>query len=279
MSRPAGKVSHDNRGRVVLVTGGASGIGRSIAESFADSGATVFALDVNRELGESLPPSIRYEAVDVSVEAQCQALVERIVAEQELGGVDVLVNNAALQPVDSFVPLDQLDVELMRRIFDVNVSGYALMAKAVVPVMKAQGGGVIVNIASAQAHRTAREVPAYGPSKAANLMQARQWGVEYARDGIRVVSVSPGAIDTPLVRASLELQGGEGQLANRHPLGRLGKPREIAEAVLWLSSDAAAFVTATDLEVDGGLGGFAAFADPYSMPERYLNQEEPPAKS
>ena len=101
-------------------------------------------------------------------------------------------------------------------------------------------------------------------------MQAVQWALDYALAGIRVVSVSPGAIDTPMVRASLEQQGGEGALANRHPLGRLGKPAEIAAAVLWLSSPGASFVTATDLEVDGGLGGFGAFADPYMMPERYL---------
>jgi NAD(P)-dependent dehydrogenase (short-subunit alcohol dehydrogenase family) len=93
-----------------------------------------------------------------------------------------------------------------------------------------------------------------------------QWGVEYARDGIRVVSISPGAIDTPLVRASLEAQGGEAQLANRHPIGRLGQPAEVARAVLWLSSGDASFITATDLQVDGGLGAFGAFAEPFPMP-------------
>jgi NAD(P)-dependent dehydrogenase (short-subunit alcohol dehydrogenase family) len=98
-------------------------------------------------------------------------------------------------------------------------------------------------------------------------MQTKQWAIEYARHGIRVVSVSPGAIDTPLVRASLQAQGGHAALANRHPIGRIGRPDEIAQAVLWLSSSAASFVTATDLEVDGGLGGLGAFADPYPMPK------------
>ena len=121
----------------------------------------------------------------------------------------------------------------------------------------------MINVASGQGHRTARQVPTYGPIKAANLLQAMQWGVEYARDGIRVVSVSPGAIDTPLVRASLELQGGAEELANRHPVGRIGRPQEVAAAILWLASDAASFVTATDLAIDGGLNAFAAFADPY----------------
>ncbi|MEM7473838.1 MAG: SDR family oxidoreductase, partial [Planctomycetota bacterium] len=99
--------------------------------------------------------------------------------------------------------------------------------------------------------------------KAGNILQTMQWGVEYAREGIRVVSVSPGAIDTPLVRASLEQQGGEDELANRHPLGRIGRPEEVASAVLWLASADASFITATDLQVDGGLGAFGAFADPY----------------
>ena len=134
--------------------------------------------------------------------------------------------------------------------------------------MKRQQSGVVVNLASGQGHRTARQVPAYGPVKAGNIMQARQWGVEYARDGIRVVSVSPGAIDTPLVRASLAKQGGGAAMANRHPLGRIGRPEEVAHAVLWLCSDGASFITATDLEVDGGLGAFGAFADPYPMPQQ-----------
>jgi NAD(P)-dependent dehydrogenase (short-subunit alcohol dehydrogenase family) len=131
--------------------------------------------------------------------------------------------------------------------------------------MLTQRSGVIVNMASGQAHRTARQVPCYGPIKAANLLQTMQWGVEYARQGIRVVSVSPGAIDTPLVRASLAAQGGARELANRHPLGRIGRPEEIAAAVLWLSSDEASFVTGTDLQVDGGLGALGAFAEPYSL--------------
>ncbi len=148
----------------------------------------------------------------------------------------------------------------------VNFSGYMLMAKYVLPQMRHQKSGVIVNMASGQAHRTARQVGAYGPIKSANVMQSRQWAVEYAREGIRVVSVSPGAIDTPMVRATLESQGGGAALANRHPLGRIGKPDEVAAAVLWLSSSDASFVTGTDLEVDGGLGALGAFADPYPNP-------------
>ena len=266
-SRPTGNVEFDNTGRVVVVTGGASGIGRAIAERFLATRAKVAVFDVADDLAPELPNEILYQHCDVSDAGQVQKSISELASKWD--GIDVLVNNAAIQPVESFVPLDQLQPDLWRKVLDVNVTGYTLMAQAVLPIMIQQNSGVLVNLASAQAHRTAREVPAYGPSKAANLMQAKQWAIEYARHGIRAVSVSPGAIDTPLVRASLEMQGGEAQLANRHPLGRLGKPSEIANAVVWLASVDASFVTATDLEVDGGLGGYAAFADPYSLPERF----------
>lgn len=258
--RPRGKVSFDNAGRVMVVTGGSSGIGFAIAQAFAESGGKVYVFDIQ-------PPAenefATYLPTDVSSESACRASVDQVI--EQSGGIDVLVNNAVIQPVESYVPLHELDGELWNKMLAINVSGYTFMAKAVVGQMRSQQSGVIVNLASAQAHRTAREVPAYGPAKAANLLQAKQWAVEYARDGIRVVSVSPGAIDTPLVRASLELQGGESELANRHPLGRLGKPEEIAAAVLWLCSEGASFVTAEDLAVDGGLGGLGSYADPYEI--------------
>lgn len=260
--RPTGIVEYNNRDRIVIVTGGSSGIGAAIADAFAASQATVYNFDVQPPKSET---SAIFVPTDVSSEEACKASVDQV--QNEAGAIDVLVNNAVIQPVESYVPVDQLDGDLWSKMLAINVSGYTFMAKHVLGVMKEQRSGVVVNLASAQAHRTAREVPAYGPAKAANLMQAKQWAVEYARMGIRVVSVSPGAIDTPLVRASLELQGGESELANRHPLGRLGKPEEIANAVLWLCSSGASFVTAEDLAVDGGLGGLASFADPYELPD------------
>ncbi|MEE2640278.1 MAG: SDR family oxidoreductase [Planctomycetota bacterium] len=263
-NRPTGKVNFDNAERVLIVTGGSSGIGLAIGQAFARSGGTVYSFDIQPPQSGTAPEgALHYIETDVSDESQCQESIARVMERE--GGIDVLVNNAVIQPVESYVPVDQLDGQLWTRMLGVNVSGYTFMAKHVLPRMKKQQSGVIVNMASAQAHRTAREVSAYGPTKAANLLQAKQWGVEYARSGIRVVSISPGAIDTPLVRASLELQGGEAELANRHPLGRLGQPEEIANAVLWLSSQGASFITAEDLAVDGGLGGLASFADPYKM--------------
>jgi 3-oxoacyl-[acyl-carrier protein] reductase len=262
-ARPHGSVHFDNLGRVVLVSGGASGIGLAVCQAFRNSGATVISLDVADPAAGADTKDIEFLKGDTSVETDCRKSVEQVAARH--GGLDVLVNNAAIQPPGSYVPLHAMTTEIWQKLIAVNLSGYTYLAKHAVRTMLAQGSGVIVNIASAQGHRTAREVPAYGPAKAGNLLQTRQWGVEYARRGIRVVSVSPGAIRTPMVEASLAAQGGEAALAHRHPVGRLGKPEEVAAAVLWLSSPAASFVTATDLEVDGGLGAFGAFADPYPV--------------
>ena len=260
-TRPRSKVTYDNTGRVVIVTGGCSGIGRGIVDAFANSGASVVCGDVSDELAGELPSEVVFVKCDVAVEADCARLVDAAV--EEFGGLDVLVNNAAIQPKHSYHPLHELPGDLWQQMVSINLGGYHFMAKHGLAQMKKQQNGVVVNIASGQAHRTARQVGIYGPIKSANIMQARQWAVEYARDGIRVVSVSPGAIDTPLVRASLAEQGGGEALANRHPLGRIGHPQEVAAAVLWLASDDASFVTGTDLEVDGGLGAFGSFADPF----------------
>lgn len=259
--RPGSQVSFDNSGRIAVVSGGAKGIGRAVCEGFLASKATVIALDVDEEAGQQLPDGIEFKICDVSSQSACETVIAEVIERH--GGLDVLVNNASIQPPSSYVPIHEVSGELWEKMTAINFTGYFNLAKPALARMKSQQSGVVVNVASAQAHRTAREVGVYGPIKSANLMQARQWGVEYARDGIRVVSVSPGCIDTPMVRATLEAQGGEAAIANRHPLGRIGQPEEVANAVLWLSSDAAAFVTATDLEVDGGLGGFGAFADPY----------------
>ena len=259
--RPHGSVRYDNTGRVVLITGGCSGIGRGIVEAFVASGASVVCADID-DSPDHRPQCAMFVRCDTSNDQQCRSAVEQTV--QRFGGLDVLVNNAGIQPKESYHPLDELPEGVFEKMTGINFGGYHHMAKHALAAMKSQRSGVVVNIASGQAHRTAREVGVYGPIKAANVMQARQWAVEYARQGIRVVSVSPGAIDTPMVRASLEAQGGGDALANRHPVGRIGKPQEVAAAVLWLSSGEASFVTGTDLEVDGGLGAFGAFADPYS---------------
>jgi NAD(P)-dependent dehydrogenase (short-subunit alcohol dehydrogenase family) len=264
MTRPQGSIQYDNRGRVVLVTGGANGIGRAICESWLQSGAAVVCMDIDAAAAESLPEGILFVRGDTAERGDCDNAVA--FACDSCGGLDVLINNAAIQPRDSYLPQHEYSAELWDRLVAVNLTGYAQMAGSALKMMVEQGSGVVCNICSAQGHRTARQVAAYGPIKAANLLQARQWGVEYARLGIRCVSISPGAVMTPMIRATLAEQGGAAALANRTPLGRIGNPEEIAAATLWMCSPAASFVTATDLLVDGGIDALAAFADPWPMP-------------
>ena len=259
--RPRGKVQYDNTDRIVIVTGGCSGIGLAICDRFCESGATVVCFDVDDSGIDRLPTGAHFEQVDTANETQCRDAVARTV--EKFRAIDVLVNNAAIQPVAAYKPIHEIPTSVWEEMVGINLTGYTNMAKQVLPTMLVQKSGVIVNMASGQGHRTARQVGVYGPIKAANIMQSRQWGIEYARDGIRVVSVSPGAIETPLVLASLEAQGGRANLENRHPIGRIGTPDEVAHCVLWLASEHASFITATDLEVDGGLGAFGSFADPY----------------
>lgn len=264
-TRPTGTVSYNNSGRIAVVTGGASGIGRAVCEAFLESQAAgVVCLDINVEAAGALPDGVDFIRCDTANIADCQSAVAEVL--DRFGSLDILVNNASIQPPESYRPIHQLPLDVWNRLVSINLTGYTQMAQAALVPMLRQRSGVIVNLASGQGHRTARLVGTYGPLKAANIMQARQWGIEYAREGIRVVSVSPGAIETPLVKASLEQQGGREALENRHPVGRIGQPHEVAQAVLWLCSGDATFVTATDLEVDGGLGAFAAFAEPYEPP-------------
>jgi len=232
-NRPQGTVRYEHSGRVVVVTGGSNGIGLAICRGFSQAGARVVCADIT-EYPDLSDERVHFVKADVSQEFDCERVVQ--IAMEQFGGLDVLVNNAAIQPAASYVPVESLQESDVKRMVGINFLGYTWMAKYALRAMRQQGSGVVVNI-----------------------------GVEYARDGIRVVSVSPGAIDTPLVRATLEAQGGESELANRHPLGRIGQPNEVANAVLWLSSQDASFITGTDLAVDGGLGAFGAFADPYEL--------------
>ena len=261
MKNEKAMVRYDYSDRVVIVTGGGSGIGLGICQAFAEANATVICVDIDQPDSTELPDQVVFYHCDVSDQEQCSSTVRKVI--DRFGRIDALINNAGIQPADSYHPIDELPENVFDRMVGINFRGYHLMARNVIPQMKQQQRGVICNIASGQAHRTARHVGVYGPIKAANIMQAKQWAVEYARMGIRVVSVSPGAIDTPMVRASLEAQGGGEALANRHPVGRIGRVDEVANAVMWLCSDSASFVTGADLEVDGGLGAFGAFADPY----------------
>ena len=171
--RPQGTVHYDNTGRIVIVTGGSSGIGGSICREFARSGANVYSADII----EPEPPvdNVTHLPCNTATDFDCRRAVKQVIDKH--GALDVLVNNAAIQPPESYVPLHELASDLWNRIVDINFTGYTWMAMHALRQMQQQESGCVINIASGQGHRTARGVGAYGPVKAANIMQARQWAL------------------------------------------------------------------------------------------------------
>ncbi len=233
-------------GRVGLVTGGSNGIGRAVVERFVAEGARMASMDLEPWGGAGEVFGLRG---DVAVEADVARAVERTMAA--FGRVDVLVNAAAtLTPMASVV---DLDVESWDAAFAVNLRGAFLMAKSVIPHMRGNGGGCIVNVASEIGIAGSPGRSAYGSSKAGLIHLTKVLALDHAADAIRVNALSPGAVltDRLLRRFGSEVET-ERALAPLYPLGRIGRPDEIAAGVLFLASDDAAFMTGANLVMDGG---------------------------
>jgi NAD(P)-dependent dehydrogenase (short-subunit alcohol dehydrogenase family) len=264
--------------RVVIVTGGALGIGRACALAFAREGARITIADVNSDAGleairaiEAVQPvqeagqarQAHLVVADVARASECERVVRETV--ERFAGVDVLFNNVGIQPLDSYRRLEDTTEEMWDRILDVNLKSYFLMSKYALPEIRKRGGGAIINTASVQGLQSQRRVPAYAASKGAVLSLTRQMALDYAAENIRVLAVCPGTIDTEMVRtaAALEPDGVESALARfgrSHPLGRIGTGQDIANVVLFLASDAASFMTGEYVCVDGGYMALGAWA-------------------
>lgn len=264
---PGSGVSVGDRldGKVAVVTGAGSGIGKVTAELFASEGAAVVAADVAGAAAEATAGAITAAggravavAVDVTDEDRVGAMVER--ATSEFGGLHVLFAAAGIFPADDGGVLDTPPTT-WDRVLDVNLKGVWLSTRAAVPAMLASGGGSIVNVASFVALMGAATAQvAYTASKGGVLAFTREVAVEYGRRGIRANSICPGPIDTPLLA---ELMADPERRARRlvHiPMGRLGRAEEIARAGLFLASDESSFVTGSALVVDGGIT--AAYVTP-----------------
>jgi NAD(P)-dependent dehydrogenase (short-subunit alcohol dehydrogenase family) len=258
-------------GRAVLVTGGALGIGRGIVRGFARAGAAVAISDLDAVAAEVLLAELRAagsQAMATIGDVSSPADAARMVAEavSGLGGLNVLVNNAGIQPVDAYYRVEDTPIEVWDRILGVNLRGTFLMSRSALPAIRAAGrGGSVINIASVQGVQSMPRVPSYAASKGGVLSLTRNMALDYAPEGIRVNAICPGTIDSELVRAAARAEGGDLDETLRrygafHPLGRLGQPEDVAEAALFLASDRSSFMTGSYLTVDGGFLAQGAWA-------------------
>jgi NAD(P)-dependent dehydrogenase (short-subunit alcohol dehydrogenase family) len=239
--------------QVAVVTGGASGIGKATAQLFADEGAKVVIGDVQGIEGENVAKTIGgiYQETDVRESKQVERLVER--ARKEFGRLDVMFNNAGIELTS---PLVATDDEAYRNLIRINLDGVFFGLKYAGKVMMEQRRGTIVNTASVAGLRGAPMLSAYNAAKGGVVLLTKNAALEFASAGVRVNCVCPGVIETPMVMKMLGLPGMENlkeQLGKAHPLGRMGKPEEVARAVLFLACDDSSFITGHSLVIDGGL--------------------------
>jgi NAD(P)-dependent dehydrogenase (short-subunit alcohol dehydrogenase family) len=254
------------QGRVALITGAASGLGLATAKAFAREGAIVvindlylsMAEDAARDLGENHSAA----AADVSDEKQVNAMVAEAIGRY--GRVDILVNNAGVP--DGFTPTVEQSLSHWQRLIDVHLTGTYLVSKAVAPSMIARRSGVILNLNSIAGVLGLPVRTAYSVAKAGVGMLTRVLGCEWGPHGVRVNAVAPGYIRTPMT-AKLIAEGkiDEGRIRRRTPMGTMGSAEDVAEALVFLASDRARFITAVTLPVDGGYCAWGAPSDAFPL--------------
>jgi NAD(P)-dependent dehydrogenase (short-subunit alcohol dehydrogenase family) len=244
--------------KVALITGGTEGIGFATAKEFLREGAVVVITGRSAEKGKAAVSALSefgkalFVRGDVSSSADAKGMVEATV--KECGRLDILFNNAG-------VYMEKLTEEMTEEewdlVMDVNVKGTFLVSHFAIPHMRSKGGGVIINNSSDAGLVGNRNCPAYCASKGAITLLTKAMALDYARCNIRVNSVNPGTVDTPMLareaEASGDVEGYVRRTDDEHPLGRMARPEEVAKAVLFLASDESSFVTGAALSVDGGL--------------------------
>jgi len=244
--------------KVALITGAASGIGRATALLFAREGAAVALADLNIDGGQRVVDQITksggrafFEGIDVTRGADCQRLVERAI--REFGRIDILFNNAGIIRRATVLELSEDDWD---RVMAVNVKSIYLLSREVIPHMRKAGGGTIINTASGWGLTGGARAAVYCASKGAVVLLTKAMAIDHGPQKIRVNCICPGDTDTGMLREEAQQLGEENSRflaeAAKRPLGRVGTPEEIAQAALYLASDASSFVTGTALVVDGG---------------------------
>ncbi len=253
--------------RVALITGAGSGLGLATAQAFAAEGAKVVVNDINEETAQEAARGLGAGHLalggDVGKEAEVAALVEKTMAAY--GRIDILVNNAGMG--DSFVPTVDQPLSHWQRLIDVHLTGTYLLSKTVAPHMIAAGSGAILNISSIAGIVGLPVRTAYSTAKAGIAMLTKVLGSEWAPHGVRVNAVAPGYILTPLVQKMVDAKKIDTDaIRRRTPKGQLGRPQDIADALVFLASDKARFIVGVTLPVDGGYSAWGAPSDAYPFP-------------
>lgn len=244
--------------KVAVVTGAGSGIGRGIALRLAEMGAAVVILDIDREGGQATQRTITehagralFKKCDVRSATDCRDSIERAIAS--FGRIDILCNNAGVIVRKSVVDLAEEEWDL---VLDVTLKGIFLLSREAIPHMAKSGGGVIINTGSGWALKGGPQAASYCAAKAGVLNLTRAMAIDHGKSNIRVNCVCPGDIDTPLLRSECAQLGADPasfmREAASRPLARVGSPEDVANAVLFLASNMASWITGTQLVVDGG---------------------------
>ncbi len=243
-------------GKVVLITGGGTGIGRACAQLMAAEGWRVAVMGRRLEFLESTVAEIEAEggqalaiSGSVGVEADVESCVRNVM--QRFGKIDVLVNNAGI--TGSGTPVHELSNEVWQQVLNINLTGVFYMTRAVLPVMMKSGGGSIVNVSSISGLVSFLSDAAYSAAKAGVIMFTKHVAIEYASHRIRCNCVCPAVVRTPMVEPFIPDAQVEEAVNQMHPLGRTAAPGEIARAIMYLASDDAGFVTGAVLTIDGGV--------------------------
>lgn len=234
--------------KVAIITGGASGIGASMTKLFANEGATVIAADINEEALKEISKveNVHGMKLDVASEGDWQALVENV--ESKFDKIDILVNNAG---VTSEKMIDDIDYENWELLSKINGFGAMMGLKYVAPAMAKNGQGSIVNLSSVTA-QVGMGLNSYTASKGAVRAISKAAATQFGNDGVRINAVFPGVIETPMTKGLESSAETLQQINALTPLGRLGKPEEVGNAILFLASDEASFITGAELAIDGG---------------------------
>jgi NAD(P)-dependent dehydrogenase (short-subunit alcohol dehydrogenase family) len=247
-------------GKVALVTGAGSGIGRAAAVALAHAGASVVVNDITSEGLEETVAAIESAGGDAAptvgdVRSRADVAAAVDTARDRFGGLDFVFANAAASVYEEFAEQSEETIDL---VLDTDLKGALLCAQLAIPELRRRGGGSIVFVSSVQAYVTLPGCVPYAAAKAGLVAAARALAPEVGRDGIRVNAIAPGTIDTPMLHRDLSGMGTEEaerfleQVANANALGRIGTPQEIADVVVFLASDASRYVTGTSIVVDGG---------------------------